>query len=154
MDYTFKSSDIIFATKEAAETIIKQLIDIANNYGQIFVTDLKDLAGMYPDYNDTRYGWLPSMVKRSDMGPLRVRDGWIINLPTPLHIATDSTTGAIYISTNSTEMDRVEQTDSDDTVPIHITMHTKLVDDPAEVIAEVFKYAYTIKDRVVNITIM
>jgi hypothetical protein len=37
--------------------------------------------------------------------------------------------------------------------PVHITIHTDLIDDPANVIAEVFKYAYTIKDRVVNISI-
>ena len=37
--------------------------------------------------------------------------------------------------------------------PIHITIHTTEVDDSDAVIAEVFKYVYTIKDRVVNISI-
>ena len=37
--------------------------------------------------------------------------------------------------------------------PVHITIHTNLIDDPANIIAEVFKYVYTIKDRVVNISI-
>ena len=37
--------------------------------------------------------------------------------------------------------------------PVHITIHTNLIDDPTNVIAEVFKYVYTIKDRVVNISI-
>ena len=41
----------------------------------------------------------------------------------------------------------------DETNPIYITIHINLVDDPANVIAEVFKYVYTIKDRVVNISI-
>lgn len=37
--------------------------------------------------------------------------------------------------------------------PVHITIHTNLIDDPANAIAEVFKYVYTVKDRVVNISI-
>lgn len=37
--------------------------------------------------------------------------------------------------------------------PIYITIHTDHVDDIAEVMAEVFKYTHTIKDRVVNICI-
>ena len=41
----------------------------------------------------------------------------------------------------------------DETNPIYITIHTNLVDDPANVIAEMFKYVYTVKDRVVNISI-
>lgn len=37
--------------------------------------------------------------------------------------------------------------------PIYITIHTNCIDDPAEAIAEVFKYACTVKDRMVNISI-
>lgn len=41
----------------------------------------------------------------------------------------------------------------DETSPVYITIHTNHISDPDAVIADVFKYVYTIKDRVVNISI-
>lgn len=41
----------------------------------------------------------------------------------------------------------------DETNPIYITVHTNPIGDPDAVIADVFKYVYTIKDRIVNISI-
>ena len=69
------------------------------------------------------------------------RECWDREIPEPEKKKTHTISSGIFGIPN------------DHAEPIHITIHTNLVSDPDAVIADVFKYVYTIKDRVVNVHI-
>lgn len=79
----FDCDDIVFASKQDAEAVLGQMIDIMNNYdGVVTVADLYDLADLTQPYTSNRYGWT-SLRSASTQ---RVRDGYILKLPKPMPI--------------------------------------------------------------------
>lgn len=73
--------DIIFDTRDAAEEVLTNLIDITVEYKEATIGDLYDLAGISREANftDEKWGW----VDFGGSNVRRVRDGYILDLPKP-----------------------------------------------------------------------
>ena len=71
--------DILFADRFDAENVLSCMDDITMEYGMVSVADFYELAGEEGQYTDNKYGW--GDVR--DARVVKVRDGWIIDLPKP-----------------------------------------------------------------------
>lgn len=71
--------DIIFENRFDAENVLDCMADITMDYGMVSVADFYELAGEEAAYTDNKYGW--GHVKDAEI--IKVRDGWIIDLPKP-----------------------------------------------------------------------
>lgn len=69
--------DIIFDTKGEAETVLCNMVDLIEDYGQVTVHDFFDLVGEDCDYTEDKYGWTNLRTAYVERG----RGGWYINLP-------------------------------------------------------------------------
>lgn len=69
--------DIIFETRGEAEEVLGNLVDFIVDYGVATVADLYDLVGITGPFTDNKYGW----TDLSMATVVRVRDGYLINLP-------------------------------------------------------------------------
>lgn len=70
--------DIVFATRDDAEKVIENLIDIIDQYGQATVADLCDLADISCEWTANNFGW----TNLATASVIRDRAGYILNLPT------------------------------------------------------------------------
>jgi hypothetical protein len=71
--------EIILATRAEAEEVITQLFTLIERYDSATVNDLYELVGVTGDFTDEKYGWTDMRGARVD----RIRDGYLLNLPTP-----------------------------------------------------------------------
>lgn len=69
--------DILFEHRDDAEMALSSLFDLVDEYGSASVADLYDLVGTTGSYTDRGYGW----TDLSNSSVLRVRDGYILDLP-------------------------------------------------------------------------
>lgn len=70
--------DIAFTSRGDAEEVLSRMDELLEQYGQVTVADLYDLAGLTGDYTDNKYGWLN--LASADV--IRVSGGdYIIKLP-------------------------------------------------------------------------
>lgn len=69
--------DIIFESRGEAEEVLGNLVDFIVDYGVATVADLYDLVGITGPFTDNKYGW----TDLSMATVVRVRDGYLINLP-------------------------------------------------------------------------
>lgn len=77
----YEYDDIFFETRADAELVLEQLEEIISIYGMASVLDLYDSAGVTPpNYNAQNFGWTNIQSAR----PIRVRDGYILQLPKAL----------------------------------------------------------------------
>lgn len=74
--------DIIFGTRGEAEEVLGNLVDFIVDYGVASVADLYDLVGITGPFTDNKYGW----TDLSMATVVRVRDGYLINLPKAIAI--------------------------------------------------------------------
>lgn len=126
-----------FKSRKDAEEVLDILKEINETYGVVYLSDYKDLCDIKSDYMDTKYGWLEYMIK--DATICRDYYGYFINLPKPIILPDDR---------DETPVDDPE------TSTINIVLHTNEVSDPDAALAEIFKHIQTIKDRMINISIM
>ena len=79
----FDYDELIFPTRGDAEAVLDAMNEIISQYGIVSIMDLYDLANVSTDnYQLNRYGW----TDISGCKAIRVRDGYILNLPRPLPI--------------------------------------------------------------------
>ena len=72
--------DIVFNTRQDAELVLTQMEDIIDNYHIVSVADLYDLVGVScQNHCSNNYGWITLNSARV----VRVRDGYILDLPRP-----------------------------------------------------------------------
>lgn len=71
--------EIIIATRAEAEAVITRLYDILEQYDVATVGDLYELVGITPSYTDAKWGW----AQLAGAGVVRVRDGYLLDLPKP-----------------------------------------------------------------------
>jgi len=71
--------EIIIATRVEAEEVIRRLHDIIDSYDVATVSDLYELVGSTPNYTDEKWGW----TELPGAGVVRVRDGYLLELPKP-----------------------------------------------------------------------
>ena len=74
----FDYDDIIFETRGDAEAVLVQMDAVIEEYGQVSVLDLYDMAGITaPDYTSKKYGWTNISTARA----VRDGDGYVLRLP-------------------------------------------------------------------------
>jgi hypothetical protein len=130
----------IYCSEDTAKETLNKLKRIAKEYGTVSLADYYEIREEDSSYIDNRIGWTYFMIKNTDI----ITDAhgcYHINFPRP--ITLDTYVGYKPVNTKSTTPE-----------PLCITIHTKELDDVDATLAETFKYIYTIKDRMVNLTIM
>jgi hypothetical protein len=79
----FDYDELIFTTRGDAEVVLDAMDEIISQYGVVSIMDLYDLANVSMDnYAANKYGW----TDISGCKPIRVRDGYVLNLPRALPI--------------------------------------------------------------------
>ena len=71
---------IVLGSRQEAETVLGEMIELLSEYGTVSVADLYDLTGLSSEFTDNKYGW-------TDLQPCsthRERNGWILELPRPV----------------------------------------------------------------------
>lgn len=74
--------DIVLDERIEAEEVLTTLIELVDQYGIATIADFYDLVGLETTFVDFKYGW--DNVSRVDI--VRVRDGYVINLPRPIQL--------------------------------------------------------------------
>ena len=77
----YKMDDVIFGSREDAEVAFAAIIECANSYGFVSMTDVKDIAGVKALYTDRHWGWMKSDLNEGHV--YKVRNGYGIWLPYP-----------------------------------------------------------------------
>lgn len=136
-----------FISEYAAKSALERLKHIAKVYGFASLADYYDICEIDCSYTDTKIGWMYDTLKNVEISRINCCN-YRINLPRAIPMDTNpvasvpKVTYREYTTKNSTPE------------PLCITIHTKELDDVDATLAETFKYIYTIKDRMVNLTIM
>lgn len=74
---------IIFESREKAEVVLEELLELIRCYGYASVANLYDLVDLKNNvYTNNYYGWTCLDTVKVE----RVRDGYILNLPKPVPI--------------------------------------------------------------------
>lgn len=96
---------------------------------------------------DSLFGWSNSMLDEARITIMN--DGqYTLKLPASKHI------DELKHSENPKSELTYPVTTESAPEPLCVTIHTKELEDPDETLAKVFQYIYTIKDRIINLTIM
>ena len=74
--------DIILESRDDAEHVIDEMLELIDIFGMVSVADLYDLVGISGDYTDNNYGW--TTLRTANVR--RVRSGYLIELPPPILI--------------------------------------------------------------------
>lgn len=72
--------EIIFETRDDAETLLGTLVEMIDQYSLATVADFYSAAGLESQYTDRNYGW--ESLDRASVRP--VRGGFIIEMPKPV----------------------------------------------------------------------
>lgn len=123
-----------FYTRMDAEDILDIIKQRVSDCKIITAYDVNQLCGAGSSSTDHYIGWTETMIEDSEIR--RVRNGYILSLPFPRSIK---------------ELDKPETSTPE---PINIVIHTEDIDNLDTTLAEVFSYISTIKDRMINLTIM
>ena len=73
--------EIVFNTREDAETVVDAMKEIIEQYGYVSVADLYDLAGLTSTYKDHQYGWTDISDISVFSHIIKGRDEYLICLP-------------------------------------------------------------------------
>ena len=76
----FDFDDIVLEDRRDAEAVLERLVDYTMEYKMASVADFYELVDFPTTYIDNRYGW----DDLSDARVIRVRDGYILDLPKPV----------------------------------------------------------------------
>lgn len=78
----YSYDNIEYTTRGEAEEVLDRMCELIEMYGSVAVADLYDLSGISHQYTDNKYGW----TNLSTAKPVRVRDGYILDLPRAIPI--------------------------------------------------------------------
>lgn len=73
----YSYDDVIFETRGAAEAVLDRMYELIEEYGNVRVADMYDMAGITGNYTDNRYGWENLQGARVE----RTRDGYAVRMP-------------------------------------------------------------------------
>ena len=141
--------DVIVGSREKAKEILVKLYEIAEMYGAVSVRDLYDICNLTSTYADSKKYWYGSTIKDAYM--VQVKEGYRIHTPSYVD-ENDPSHEQYYTKVYDRTYDKPDSETSAE--PLNVTIHTNEVDDADATLAEMFKYIHTIKDRMVNLTIM
>lgn len=140
----------IFNTRGEAEDTLSKIKEIAEDYSMISLADVNYLCGLVSPYTDNKLGWVKATIDNACV--TRELSYWSIVLPRPVPITEEEP--KVSYREYRAKKSITETTPESTPEPLYITIHTNDVDSVDEILADTFKYIYTIKDRVVNLTIM
>ena len=123
-------------SRTEARSILEKLARIAKDYGVASIADLKDICGINSCYSDNKNGWVYSGVQAAQIWESDT--DYMIAFPRSAPLGTDAHDFAPKSTPKS----------------FTINIDTAKMDDVDTILADIFKYAYTITDRevIVNIT--
>lgn len=79
----FDYDEIIFDSRGDAERVLDEMDAVIEKYGSISVADLYDMADVSnTNHTSNKYGWTDIHTAKA----VRVRDGYVLNLPKPMPI--------------------------------------------------------------------
>lgn len=79
---THDFDEIILQERGEAEEVLDQLTTLVDDYGYAKISDLYELVGITGNYIDEKWGW--NDLSRASTS--RVRKGYLLNLPKPIHL--------------------------------------------------------------------
>ena len=130
-----------FNSRMEAEDALRAIKDTASTYACVTIYDVNEICGRQSSYLDTKNGWLEGSLE--NVYVLRGRYNYHFELPRPIPITADESEISYHEISDNTTAD-----------PLSITIHTNEVDNIDEILTKTFKHIRTIKDRMVNLTIM
>lgn len=71
--------EIVLDNRHEAQDVLEQLRELVDRYDEATVADFYTLANAPWEYTDQKYGW----TDLRDAGIVRVRDGYLVDLPRP-----------------------------------------------------------------------
>ena len=74
--------DIVMETREDAEEVLTNLVELVDVYGIATLADFYGLIGFDTSYVDNKHGW----DTMNNVSIVRVRDGYVLNLARPIHL--------------------------------------------------------------------
>lgn len=75
----YSIDDIVLETRGDAEDVLSRMDELVDMYGIVSVADMYEMVGITGNYTDNKYGWTNIRNAR----PVRVRDGYLLDLPKP-----------------------------------------------------------------------
>lgn len=135
---------IDFFTRNDAKEFLYRMSKIAENYGDITLANVLEMFDIVSHYYDSMRYWTDEDVNNAIV--VRVKRRYTIELPNLKHRDTNKP----YVEPPVADKPSVDSTPE----PLNICVHINDLDDTDSVLADTFKYIYTIKDRMVNLTIM
>ena len=144
MKALLKIEDIIFANRTEAEDTLDKMREIGRDYGTVRVVDLCDLVGLRSSHLLNNFAWQPNWLTNTDI--LRVRDGWVLDLPTAELIESVPS----KVTYRSYSPQKPKPTPKTLTIAID---YAGVDDDFDDVLAKAVRHAQTITDREVQIDI-
>ena len=73
----YEPIDLVFATREEAETVLDTMLNIVDQYDIVSVADLHELAGLPANHTDNKWGW--ASLRGSSIK--QIRGGYLIDFP-------------------------------------------------------------------------
>lgn len=135
-----------FYTRMDAEDILDIIEQRVSDCKIITAYDVNQLCGAGSSSTDHYVGWTEAMIKDGEIR--RVRDEYILSLPSPRSIKELDNPKISYREYSAAKKPTTTPE------PISITIHTEDIDNIDATLAEMFSYISTIKDRMINLTIM
>lgn len=146
MDYNF-----YFENEKEALCFIDRALEIAKEYECVTLSDLYDLNGIHSDYRCNKIGWSVRSISNKVYADFNSDlECYVVSFPQPVFNENKHNKGDSFVSTKSYVTKKESETSSK---PLNITICMDLLEDPLEVVHEVFDMANKIKDRQVFITI-
>ena len=73
----YEPIDLIFGTREEAETVLDTMLNIVDQYDIVSVADLHELSGLPSNHTDNKWGW--TSLRGSSIK--QIREGYLIDFP-------------------------------------------------------------------------
>lgn len=135
-----------FNTEEEANDALNKIKEIAEDYSMISLADVNESCGLVGPYTDRKVGWTKSTIDKICI--VRDVNFYSIVLPRPIPIYDEEP--KVTYREHHIKKPTLEKSPE----PLHITIHTKDIDDVDEILAEIFSHISTVKDRMINLVIM
>ena len=143
--------DFHFKYEKEASLFVEQACEIAKEYGRVTLSDLYDLSGGPSCYEHSKISWSVYSIKNnvyvkynSDL------ECYIVSFPEPYFNKVDNN----KVETTATSKSYVAKKESEtSSEPLNITICMDLLEDPLEVVNQIFDMTNKIKNRPVFITI-
>ena len=143
--------DFYFKYEKEASLFVERAREIAKEYGRVTLSDLYDLSGVQNCYAHSKISWSVYSIKNnvyvkydSDL------ECYIVSFPEPYFNKVNNN----KVETTATSKSYVAKKESEtSSEPLNITICMDLLENPLEVVHEVFDMTNKIKDRPVFITI-